>query len=150
MKSNQKKAVAAIDPILTAGFKSTLFMVIAILLSVVFVATLALVITSAAGIAFILGAIFSGVSALCAWLLFATNVGKGKIKNLRLHLAYSKIINTIALVFVYIIGITIIVACIAPTALSGVIRDKVVPFVNDEVKPMIQEFIDNKEDLLEF
>ena len=75
----------------TKSFKSPLFLVIAICLSVVFLATLITLFTADLGILLILSVIFSGVSSLCAWLLYATPFGPKKLKNLRLYMAYQKI-----------------------------------------------------------
>jgi len=80
---NTERAVAK-------SFKSPLFLVIAICFSVMFVLTLISTFVTALGLGLILGLIFLGVSTLCAWLLYATSFSSGKLKNLRLYIAYSR------------------------------------------------------------
>ncbi len=105
------------------------------------VATLITVFTSALGIAFILALAFLIASTLCAWLLYAGGFGKGKMKNLRLYIAYSKIMNTITIVLVSIIGAVLVAGCVVLTLMSDMIVNDVVPMLEEEVKPYLEEFV---------
>ena len=129
------------------SFKSPLFLVIAICFSVMFVLTLVAVIATPAGLALTLGLIFLGVSTLCAWLLFATNVGKGKIKNLRLYIAYSKVMTTISIVLVSIVAAVVVAGCVILTAMGDIMRNELIPMLETEVKPQIEEIASTMEQM---
>ena len=127
------------------SFKSPLFLAIAACFSVIFVAVLITLLTVEVGIGAILALIFSGVATLCAWLLYATPVTKGKLISLRLYMAYRKIMNTFAIVFVSIFGAIIVVACIVLGLMSDMIKEEIVPMLESDVKPMLEEMVASAE-----
>ena len=129
------------------SFKSPIFLAIAICLSVVFLATLITLFTADLGILLILSVIFSGVSTLCAWLLYATSFGSKKLKNLRLYMAYQKIMTTIAIVLISIVGAIVLIGCIFLTLASDIIKNEIVPVLEQDVKPALQEIVDNMDEL---
>lgn len=137
----------SVSPAVTKSFKSPLFLAIAICFSVVFVAIIITTLTMQLGIATILALIFSGVSTLCAWLLYATPTTKGKIKNLRLYIAYRKVMNTISIVLVSIFGAIIVVGCIVLGLMSDIIKEEIVPMLESDVKPMLEEVVASTNEL---
>jgi hypothetical protein len=139
-KQNANTAIAR-------SFKSPMFLAIAICFSVIFVAVLIATFTMQLGIATILALIFSGVSTLCAWLLYATPVTKGKIKNLRLYIAYRKVMNTISIVLVSIFGAIIVAGCVVLGLMSDIIKEEIVPMLEDDVKPMLEEIVAASDEL---
>jgi len=125
------------------SFKSPLFLVIAICLSVMFVLTLISTFVGDMGLGLVLGLIFLGVSTLCAWLLYATKFGGGKVKNLRLYMAYSKVMTTIAIVLVSIVAALVVAGCIILTAMGDIMKNEIVPMLEDEVKPQLEAFVES-------
>ena len=129
------------------SFKSPIFLAIAICLSVVFLATLITLFTAELGILLILSVIFSGVSTLCAWLLYATPFGPKKLKNLRLYMAYKKIMTTFAIVLVSIVGAVVLIGCIVLTLMGDIIKNDIVPMLEQDVKPALEEIVENMDEL---
>ena len=128
------------------SFKTPLFLVLAILVSLTFIAVVVTTLTMGLGLAAILALVFSGVATLCAWLTFGTAVTKGKLIGLRLYLAYRKIMNTIAMVFVIIFGAMIVAGAFVVASMSDMIEDELVPSL-EEARPELEEFVDQREDL---
>lgn len=124
------------------SFKSPLFLVIAICFSVMFLLTLISVFTSEVGLGLVLGLIFLGVSTLCAWLLYATKFGSKKLKNLRLYIAFSKVMTTIAMVLVCIVSAILIAVCVILTAMGDIMKNEIVPMLEEEIKPQLVEMVD--------
>ena len=131
------------------SFKSPFFLAIAACFSVIFVAVLITTITMQLGAATILALIFSGVATLCAWLLYATPVTKGKLIGFRLYIAYRKIMNTFAIVFVSIIGALLVGGCIVLGLMSDMIKEELIPMLEEDVKPMLEEVVNSSEMLEE-
>jgi len=144
-----KKNKITFSNAVTNSFKSPLFLAIAICFSVIFVAVIITTVTMGLFPATILALIFSGVSALCAWLLYATPVTKGKISNLRLYIAYRKVMNTFAIIFVSIFGAIIVGGCIALALMSDMIKNELVPVLEDDVKPMLEQIVSSTGELEE-
>lgn len=144
-----KKQKNVTGSIIAGSFKSPLFLAIAICFSVMFVAALITTLTMSLGIATVLALIFSGVSTLCAWLLYATPFGAKKLKNLRLYIAYRKIMNTFAIIFVSIIGAILVAGCLILSFMSDMIKEEIVPMLETDVRPLIAELaqLDEKMDL---
>ena len=140
MSSKNKNQV--VSNAVANSFKSVLFLVIAICFSVIFVATLVSVFT-AANVINVLAVIFAGVSTLCAWLLYATKFTNKRLKNLRLYVAYSKVLTTISIVLVCIIGVVLIGGCVALTLASDMINEELVPVLEEDIKPMLEEIVKN-------
>ena len=131
------------------SFKSPFFLAIAACFSVIFIAVLIASLTTELGLGVILAVVFSGVATLCAWLLYATPVTKGKLIGFRLYIAYRKIMNTFAIVFVSIIGAILVVGCVVLGLMSDVIKDELIPMLESDVKPMLEEVVNSSEMLEE-
>ncbi len=129
------------------SFKSPLFLALAICLSVIFIAVIITTLTMELGAVTILALIFSGVSTLCAWLLYGTAVTKGKLIGLRLYLAYRKIMNTFAIIFVSILGAILVGGCIVLGLMSDMIKTEVIPMLESDVKPMLEELVNASDEL---
>lgn len=127
------------------SFKSPFFLAIAACFSVIFIAVLIATITMELSALTILALIFSGVAALCAWLLYATPVTKGKLIGFRLYIAYRKIMNTFAIVFVSIIGALLVGGCIVLGLMSDMIKTEVIPMLEEDIKPMLEELVSSSE-----
>ena len=121
------------------SFKSPLFLALAVCLSVIFIAVIITTLTLGLGVAAILALIFSGVSTLCAWLLYGTAVTKGKLIGLRLYIAYRKIMNTFAIIFVSIIGALLVAGCVVLALMSDMIKTELIPVLENDVKPLLSE-----------
>ena len=134
---------------LAKSFKSPLFLAMAICMSLVFVAVVITSITMGVAIPAILALIFSGVATLCAWLLFGTSVTHGKLIGLRLYLAYRKIMNSIALGFVIILGALIVGGCVLVASMSGAIEEQLIPMLEEQIKPELENIVDAMNDLEE-
>ena len=144
-----KKQKTVTNSAIAGSFKSPLFLAIAICFSIMFIAVIITTLTMNLGIASVLALIFSGVSTLCAWLMYATPFGNKKLKNLRLYIAYRKIMNTFAIIFVSIIGALLVAGCLVLSFMSDVIKNEIVPMLETEVRPLIGEVaqLDEKMDL---
>ena len=168
---NLNKEPVAEKKVISKGFSSPLFLVIAIVFSVILIAT---AISSATTIMsvmellegtdmpdevpvleIILGTIslpavlaiaFLIASTACAWILFAKGYGKASTMGVRLHLAYSKIMNTIAIVFVSIIGASLVAGCFVLALVSENAAD-MVEELEDDLKPALEEMIEYKNTL---
>lgn len=136
---SSKKEKQQFSPAVAQSFKSPMFLAIAICFSVMFIAVLITTVTMSLGIAAILALIFSGVSTLCAWLMYATPASKGKIKNLRLYIAYRKVMNTFAIIFVSIIGAVLVAGCFVLSFMSDMIKNELIPVLESDVKPIIDQ-----------
>ena len=142
-----KKQKNITNSAIAGSFKSPLFLAIAICFSVMFLAVLITTVTMELGIVTVLALIFSGVSTLCAWLLFATPFGKGKLKNLRLYIAYRKIMNTFAIIFVSIIGAVLVAGCFVLSFMSDMIKNDLIPVLESDVKPIIDQIAELEEQM---
>ena len=129
------------------SFKSPLFLALAVCLSVIFIAVIITTLTLGLGVAAVLALIFSGVSTLCAWLLYGTAVTKGKLIGLRLYIAYRKIMNTFAIIFVSIIGALLVGGCLVLGLMSDMIKTEVIPMLESDVKPMLEELVNASDEL---
>ena len=128
------------------SFKSPLFLALAVCLSVIFIAVIITALSLGdLAVATVLALIFSGVSTLCAWLLYGTAVTKGKLIGLRLYLAYRKIMNTFAIIFVSILGAILVGGCIVLGLMSDMIKTEVIPMLESDVKPMLEELVSSSE-----
>lgn len=146
---NQEKTTAQSTPTtgaIASSFKSTLFMVIAILLSVISAASL-ISLCIEFSIITLLSLAFVAVSTIFAWLLFAGTFSNAKVKYLRLYMAYSKIMNTIAVVFACILVAVLLIGCIVLNLVSDVLTEELVPMLENDIKPTIEEIVEHKDEI---
>lgn len=146
---NHEKNNGANTPVTAAianSFKSTLFMVIAILLSVISAALLISLFISF-NIVTLLSLAFSAVSTIFAWLLFAGSFSNTKVKYLRLYMAYSKIMNTILVVIVCVVVAVLLIGCIVLNLVSDALATELVPALEEDFKPTLEEIVEHKDEL---
>ena len=132
------------------SFGSPLFLVIAIFISVISALTLAAWIANPVDVLSLLGFIFSSLSGMFAWFLYGGLFGESKVRSLRLHFAYSKVINTITLVLVSSVGAIILAVCLILSLMSGVIKDTVVPKLEQDIKPLLEQALEYGDKMGEF
>ncbi len=142
-KQMVEEAKNAVGGVLSKSFRTPLFMAIAICFSVVSVATLILVLTSDFDLISILALVLSIFSTVYAWLLYAGHSSNKNIKNLRLYLVYSRVINTILLVAVSIIAVALLIACISLSIMIDKIDNELVPVIENEIKPLLENIAEN-------
>lgn len=131
------------------SFRTPIFIVVAICLSVVCIANLLGVIISAGSLVPMLSLVFFAISTVCAWLLVAGKCTDKRIKTFGIFASFSSVINTIVLVLACLAGAVLIIACVFFMIVGGVVKETVVPMLNQEIRPMLVELAAHAEEIEE-
>ncbi len=119
-------------------FKSPLFLVIAILVTLIPIAIVARILMSGVGIVLLLGLIFSVISAIYAWIVFA---GKTEIKNVKKFcriMSYTRFLSTLVTIAFITLASVLVVGLLAGAITQSSGLYNIADTMEYEIKPFLQ------------
>ena len=136
-------------------FKSPLFLIAAIMISLVPVVIVARILTDGLGIVLLLGLLFSVISTVFAWLVFAGKTEVKKVKKFCRIMSYTRFLSTLVTIgFIVMASILIISLLISSAAgsaglydVTSTIENQIKPFFDDLPRENLDEYLASYSDM---
>lgn len=128
-------------------FKTPLFLVMAILVTLIPIAIIARIVTAGAGIVLLFGLLFSIISAVNVWIVFAGRCEIKKVKKCCRIISYTRFLSTLVTIAVIclaaVLSIGLVIGAVTGSAGLFDAADK----LEYDVKPIIKGLIISSEDI---